>query len=170
MDYEVDVYFWGDYDDALGKIAVRPSSFAEAAGWAGKPVRAGLEGANRRREMDDGSEDAKSFRARRDVLRWDIQHSTRESGPRSRCRPGDAATVRSATQFGQQAELSEISGQSNGTERTTDMTIVKQLSKEAEAALQKAYGIPVIVFGLKPPVPDKKKSKKPVETKDPEKK
>lgn len=50
------------------------------------------------------------------------------------------------------------------------MTIVKQLSKEAEAALQKAYGIPVIVFGLKPPVPDKKKSKKPVETKDPEKK
>lgn len=61
-DYEADVYFWGDYDDALGKIGTGFGDSPVATKWTGQPIRAGLDGANRRREaapdaaFDDGRE------------------------------------------------------------------------------------------------------------------
>lgn len=97
--YEADVYFWGDYDNSIRGLGTRTSDSDAEKSWRGQPVRAGLEGANRRREMDDGSEDAIAFAARRDVFRGDIQQSAREGGPSSRVRASDSTTVRGAIYF-----------------------------------------------------------------------
>lgn len=116
-DYEANVYFWGDYDNALGSIASQPGERAEGQQWQGDSIRAGLEGADRRREMDSGSEDAKSFAARRDVLRRDSEpaFSRRDEGYSGRDGAPDQRTIRGAIHYGKSPGLSVLSGSSHGT-------------------------------------------------------
>lgn len=84
LDYEADVYFWGDYDDALGAIGKRLGDSAQEKQWSGDGIRSGLERANRRREVDPESADAKSYETGRDVLR-------RNGGPKLSRSRSDAA-------------------------------------------------------------------------------
>jgi hypothetical protein len=80
LNYEADVYFWGDYDEALGNVGRGSENSGSDSGWQGRPVRAGLERADRRREVSAGPD--ADFNARREVLRRDENIS--KSPPRDR--------------------------------------------------------------------------------------
>jgi uncharacterized protein (DUF1330 family) len=56
LNYEADVYFWGDYDDALGNAGTRLGASADPARWQGQQIRSGLERADRRREQEAWAE------------------------------------------------------------------------------------------------------------------
>lgn len=76
--YEADIYFWGNYDDALRVSTAGSGSDRGPAGWQGQPVRAGLERADRRREVSAGPD--ADFNARREVLRRNAQPGGQEGG------------------------------------------------------------------------------------------
>jgi hypothetical protein len=155
--YEANVYFWGDYDNAIARLGARAGNSDSEKSWSGQPLRSGLEGADRRREMDSGSEDAKSFAARRDVLRGDSEpaFSRRDEGYSGRDGADGSVSIKGAVHYGRQAGLSVLSGSSSGTgikgaeqDRLSAPGVDPRIKRRVYFYIPTSVGIPQSEIGL----------------------